>query len=104
MRFGFRSWMYSGLMLSCTTDPLWAVVILTTVDLPGFGPTLRKAYAFPQDENIPFFMLFMTINTFELLALKHYSVTTVLFPLAVSLYCLILIIVVSLRRRSTVCN
>ena len=27
-----------------TSDPLWAVVILTTVDVLGFGPTARKAY------------------------------------------------------------
>ena len=28
-----------------TSDPLWAVVVLTTVDLLGFGPTLRKLHA-----------------------------------------------------------
>ena len=26
-----------------TSDPIWAVVILTIVDLAGFGPTIRKA-------------------------------------------------------------
>lgn len=30
-----------------TSDPLWAVVIMTTVDLLGFGPTVRKAYISP---------------------------------------------------------
>ncbi len=28
-----------------TTDPLWAVLILTVVDVAGFGPIFRKAYA-----------------------------------------------------------
>ncbi|WP_231109605.1 hypothetical protein [Vibrio nigripulchritudo] len=82
-----------------TSDPLWAVVVLTTVDLLGFGPTIRKAYDFPHDENVPFFLLFMARNTFALLALEHYSVATVLLPLSVSIACLLLLIMVSYRRR-----
>ncbi|CCN45578.1 conserved hypothetical protein [Vibrio nigripulchritudo MADA3029] len=82
-----------------TADPLWAVVVLTTVDLLGFGPTIRKAYDFPHDENVPFFLLFMARNTFALLALEHYSVATVLFPLSVSIACLLLLVMVSYRRR-----
>ena len=42
-----------------TSDPMWAVVVLTVVDLLGFGPTIRKAYDFPNQENIPFFLLFV---------------------------------------------
>ncbi len=83
-----------------STDPLWAVVILTTVDLIGFGPTFRKAYDFPHEENLPFFMLFMARNGFALLALERYSVTTVLFPLSVSIACLMLLLTVSYRRRA----
>ena len=82
-----------------TSDPLWAVVVLTSVDLLGFGPTIRKAYDFPHEENIPFFMLFVARNMFALLALEYYSVTTVLFPLSVSCACLFLIIMVGYRRR-----
>lgn len=82
-----------------TSDPLWAVVVLTIVDLLGFGPTIRKAYDFPHEENIPFFLLFMARNTFALLALEHYSLATVLFPLSVSCACLFLLIMVSYRRR-----
>ena len=81
-----------------TSDPLWAVIVLTTVDLLGFGPTIRKAYAFPHQENIPFFLLFIARNTFALMALEHYSLATVLFPLSVSSACLFLLIMVSYRR------
>ncbi len=81
-----------------TANPLWAVVILTVVDLLGFGPTVPKAYSFPHDENIPFFVLFMARNTFVLLALEHYSLTTVLFPFSVICACLLLIIMISYRR------
>jgi hypothetical protein len=82
-----------------TADPLWAVVELTIVDLFGFGPTLRKAYACPHEENIAFFILFITRNAFAILALQHYSLATVLFPLAVGGACLILLIIISYRRR-----
>ena len=38
-----------------TSDPLWAVIILTTVDILGFGPTVRKAYVTPYSESLLFF-------------------------------------------------
>ena len=84
-----------------TSDPMWAVIILTTVDLLGFGPTLRKAYRAPYEESLTFFALFITRNVLALLALTNYSVTTALFPLAVSLACLVLGITVIYRRRHT---
>ena len=82
-----------------TSNPLWAVVVLTTVDLLGFGPTIRKAYDAPHQENVFFFTLFMARNVFALLALEAYSLTTVLFPLSVSIACLILLIFIGYRRR-----
>ncbi len=81
-----------------SADPLWAVIILTVVDLFGFGPTIRKAYTYPHEENIPFFMLFMLRNGFAALALEHYSVTTVLFPLSVACACAALLIMIYYRR------
>lgn len=82
-----------------TSDPLWAVLILTTVDLLGFGPTIRKACDFPHQESIAFFLLFSVRNTFAILALEQYSLTTVLFPLSVSIACVLLIALISFRRR-----
>lgn len=82
-----------------TSNPLWAVVVLTVVDLLGFGPTIRKAYDCPHDENIPFFMLFIARNLFVILALEHYSLATILFPLSVGSACILLLIMISYRRR-----
>ena len=82
-----------------TANPLWAVVVLTVVDLLGFGPTLRKAYDFPYDENLLFFMLFMARNLCVIFALESYSVTTVMFPLSIALTCGILITVINMRRK-----
>lgn len=82
-----------------TADPLWAVVILTTVDVLGFGPTVRKAYIFPFEEQLTFFALFMVRNSIVIMALENYSLTTVLFPAVIASTCLLLIFMVLYRRR-----
>ncbi|MGR9045992.1 MAG: hypothetical protein ACU83N_11890 [Gammaproteobacteria bacterium] len=82
-----------------TADPLWAVVILTTIDVLGFGPTVRKAYDFPHSESLLFFALFTVRNFLVIMALEHYSVTTVLFPAAIAAACLLLMFLVMYRRR-----
>jgi len=82
-----------------TADPLWAVVILTMVDLIGFGPTFRKAYIRPFEEQLTFFVLMATRNLIAILALEHYSLTTVLFPAVIAIACLKFILMVAYRRR-----
>ena len=85
-----------------TSDPLWAVVILTTVDVLGFGPTVRKAYIFPYSESLLFFGLFTTRNLIVILALENYSITTVLFPAVIATACMMLMAIIMYRRRAPV--
>lgn len=82
-----------------TSDPLWAVVILTTVDVLGFGPTVRKAYNFPHSESLLFFALFAARNIIVIGALETHSVTTVLFPAVIAVACMFLITMATYRRR-----
>ncbi|MCC6301241.1 MAG: hypothetical protein IT489_00390 [Gammaproteobacteria bacterium] len=82
-----------------TSDPLWAVVILTVVDVLGFGPTVRKAYHFPWSESLVFFGLFAARNLIVILALEHHSLTTVLFPAVIAAACLALMALMVRRRR-----
>lgn len=81
-----------------TSNPLWAVVILTTVDLLGFAPTFRKAYNHPYEEQLTFFTLIASRNLIAIMALEHYSLTTILFPAATALACILFIQMVMLRR------
>jgi hypothetical protein len=83
-----------------TSDPLWAVLILTTVDVLGFGPTVRKAYFYPFDEDRVFFSIFMIRNLVVIMALEHYSPTTVIFPAVIAGACLALIVIITFRRRT----
>lgn len=87
-------WFVSG-------DPLWAVIILTTVDLLGFGPRLRKAGHQPRSESPVFFGIFAARNLLVLLALEHYSPTTALFPAVIAAACLLLIGIIMHRRQVT---
>lgn len=81
-----------------TSNPLWAVVILTTVDLMGFIPTFRKAFFYPFEESLWFFAIMAVRNAFATLALEHYSLTTILFPVAIGVACIVFIIMVLARR------
>jgi hypothetical protein len=85
-----------------TSDPLWAVVVLTTVDVLGFGPTVRKAYSQPHSESVLFFSLFAARNVIVIMALENYSITTVLFPVVIAATCLLLIVMILYRRRKSV--
>jgi len=82
-----------------TSDPLSAVLVLTIVDLIGFGPTFRKAYWHPFDEQLRFFVIMAVRNLVSILALENYSKTTVLFPASIALACIIFILMVLYRRK-----
>lgn len=87
-----------------TSSPALAVVVLTTVDLLGFGPTIRKAYASPHSESLSFFALFAARNGIVVLALENYSVATVLFPAAVAIACVLLMLLIAFRRHKVAAN
>ena len=80
-------------------DPVWAVIVLTAVDLLGFGPTIRKAHADPHSESPLFFALFGARNSIVVMALEHYSVATVLFPAAIATASVLLMVLIIYRRR-----
>ncbi len=82
-----------------TANPLWAVVILTGVDLAGFGPTFRSAWHQPYQEHIGFYSLAAVRNFLVILALETYSLTTVLFPAAVGIVIIFFVPMVLYRRR-----
>ncbi|MBM6550852.1 hypothetical protein [Marinomonas ostreistagni] len=81
-----------------TNDPLWTVVILTTIDMIGFGPTFRKAYHRPFEDSRVFFIIMILRNVCSVVALEAYSVTTVLFPFCLAMGFLILLIILQYRR------
>lgn len=99
-----KDWIFFVLAMSAipfwyvTSNPLWAVVILTVVDLLGFVPTFRKAYSYPNEEQLIFYILIASRNLIAIVALEHYSLTTLLFPAATALACVMFIQMVMYRR------
>ncbi len=98
-------WLFFTLAISSlplwylTSDPVSAVIVLTVVDLLGFGPTVRKANANPYSESLLFFALFGARNGIVVMALESYSVATVLFPATIGAATLLLIALIVYRRR-----
>jgi hypothetical protein len=81
-----------------TNNPLLAVLLVTAIDVLGFGPTLRKAFHFPDSESLLFFYMIVLRNILVLFALEAYSTTTVLFPAAIGTMAVVVITMVSVRR------
>ena len=98
-------WLFFGSAITAlplwylTSDPFWAVLILTTVDTLGVGPTFRKAYFRPFEEQLTFFVLMALRNVISIAALEHYSLTTVLFPAVIAAACSVFVAMVAYRRR-----
>lgn len=65
-----------------TSNPLLAVILLTGVELAGFGPTFRFASSHPHDERMWFFTVGSVRNMMVIAALENYTLTTVTFPAA----------------------
>ncbi len=82
-----------------TSNALSAVVILTFVNVVGFAPTIRKSYKDPFSEDIVFFIILIPRNLIAIVALEHYSVTTVFFPAVTAVACLTLVGLVTYRRK-----
>lgn len=79
-------------------DPLWAVVLITLVELLGFGPTFRKTWFRPHSESISFLAILIVRNALIISALNEHTLTTVLFPAAAALACGLLVAIMVLRR------
>lgn len=83
-----------------TANPLWAAVIVTIIETLGFFPTYRKAFYHPEHESILAFVLTILKYSLALLALENYSVTTMLFPIALIILSSVLVVEIWWRRKT----
>jgi hypothetical protein len=81
-----------------TSNPLFAVLLLTGVELVGFGPTFRVAFRRPYEEHVGFYLLGAIRSGLTVAALEHYSWTTALFPAAKGIVGVILVVLITYRR------
>jgi hypothetical protein len=68
-------WLISG-------GPTFSVVLLTFIELVGFGPTIRKTWRDPYGENVFYYFLSGLKYLLGALALDVWTLDTVLYPVA----------------------
>lgn len=81
------------------SDPLWAIVVVTAVELSGFAPTIRKSWQQPWSEPVSFLAILIVRNALVIAALGERTLTTVLFPAAMASACALLIAILLWRRQ-----
>lgn len=62
-------------------QPLISAILIMTVDVMGFLPTVRKSWHKPESENINFYAINIIRFGFTLAALEQYSLINMLYPL-----------------------
>ena len=79
-----------GIMFACglaavplwltTSDPVWAMMLISAIDASAFMPTIRKSWHRPHQENSFMYGFNLPRHVVALCALRHYSLTTTLYP------------------------
>jgi hypothetical protein len=61
------------------TNPIWAIIVVTSVDFVGYLPTFRKGYEEPFTETISTFIISAVANALSIAALQSYNATTIIY-------------------------
>ena len=77
------------LVLALLSIPLWLVVkqpvlsiiLLSSIDMLGFLPTIRKSWKDPYSETLSLYVITTVRHSFSILGLVEYNIVTLLFPL-----------------------
>lgn len=80
-------------------DPLYAVIIVTIIDLTGYYPTLRKAYFAPYQEATFNLHISNIIHVLSFFATSEINLTNMLFPCALFIANNVVIGTILWRRR-----
>jgi exosortase/archaeosortase len=64
-----------------TSNPLWAVVIVVAIDALAFGPTFRKSWDKPFEENSTMYGVNIIRHSFSIAAIALYTTVTALYPI-----------------------
>jgi len=83
-----------------TDHLLLSVIIVTCVDLIGYGPTFRKSWNNPHGELIFFWLLGCVKFLLGIVGLESYSLLTCLYPVAIIAAQLSLVVLLVARART----
>lgn len=83
-------------------SPLYAVLMVSFIDVIGYIPTFRKSYHNPLTEVISSWVFFFLADGMALLALETYNLLTVSYLLSISIANLALLIFLLIRKKRLV--
>jgi hypothetical protein len=82
-----------------TSNPLYAVLLITVIDALGFWPTFRKTWHKPYEEALIAHFLSGTKWVFAVLALEQFTLNTALYPVSLILMNWVFVSMALWRRR-----
>ena len=83
-----------------TKDPLYAVILITTIDALAFYPTFRKSWHKPYEDNAFTFSLSALKFLFATLGLEYFTLTTSMYPISLVIMNGLFVIMVLWRRKA----
>ena len=82
-------------------QPVISIILLSSIDMLGFAPTIRKSWNDPYSETLSFYVITAFRHGLSIFALAEYNIVTYLFPItwviANALFAIMLIV-----RRSVI--
>lgn len=82
-----------------TQDPTLSVVLIASIDVLGYGPTLRKSYYYPHEEKATSFGLSSVKHLLSFMALQNYIVATWLYPASQVFMNGLVVVLLVIRRK-----
>ncbi|MDO8336186.1 MAG: hypothetical protein Q7T74_05415, partial [Candidatus Saccharibacteria bacterium] len=81
-------------------QPLLSVVIVSCIDILAFVPTFRKSWSRPDQETVSAYAVNSLRFSLATMAVQHYSLVTVLYPLSQAIADGAFALFLVLRRRN----
>jgi hypothetical protein len=82
-----------------TKDPTASVILIASIDVLGYGPTLRKSYYYPDEEKAISFGLNSIKHLFSFFALQNYIVATWIYPASQIFMNGLVVLLILIRRK-----
>jgi hypothetical protein len=89
----------AGMAWAINHDPTISVVLVTFIDAVAFSPTIRKSIRRPEQETLTNYVLSGAKHALSIVALSRISIVTALYPAVVGAMNVVVIAVLTNRRR-----
>ena len=97
--FAFAGALFAIPIWYLTKNPLWSVILISSIDTLGHYPTFRKSYAKPYEETSGIYIITALKYMVALFALNNVTWITALYPAVVASSCIGFVILLVWRRK-----